>query len=352
MSSRCERCTLFTTRLLTRTQGFLRRVHRYPVYIPPNQPFSYDPAYNGPLSAHELNSTSSLARKRARSFNNPAALRFPAFTSPLSPPPISTAPNLSRQLSHPSSLAYGGSSSGGGILSPVEALSNGSSDPSAGTGTGTNTHRARRVSAAEKVLEQLRNRDVQKSAGGTMHSPLSSWSFPTKEESPTSTTQSATSQTPTSVANSYSTTFGSATTATGASVATLRAAPIYSAGSPIKQGGQGGGVGGRDSRRTSLLTGMPPSGPPPSPVMPKLTMTAPSRRGTRSPSTPLNHQAGGQSAVGYPAELIPLLDGDHHTDEIGVRLNVGWPQLEQWLVALGGGQGNGDFGEAVVITYR
>jgi hypothetical protein len=54
----------------------------------------------------------------------------------------------------------------------------------------------------------------------------------------------------------------------------------------------------------------------------------------------------------YPKELLSLLDGEHHTDEVGIRLNVGWPQLEEWLVALGGGEGDGDFGEQVVIIYR
>ena len=58
------------------------------------------------------------------------------------------------------------------------------------------------------------------------------------------------------------------------------------------------------------------------------------------------------AATLYPKELLPLLDREHHTDEVGVRLNVGWPQLGEWLVALGGGEGDGDYGEQVVIIYR
>ena len=82
--------------------------------------------------------------------------------------------------------------------------------------------------------------------------------------------------------------------------------------------------------------------------MPKLMLTPSRTRGTRSPSTPM----GVNAATPYPRELMPLLDGEHHTDEVGVRLNVGWPQLQEWLVALGGGEGDGDFGEQVVIIYR
>jgi len=52
-----------------------------------------------------------------------------------------------------------------------------------------------------------------------------------------------------------------------------------------------------------------------------------------------------------PPELMPLLDGEHHSDELATRFEAGWPQLQQWLVAIGGGKGNGDFGR-VVIIYR
>ncbi|KIM62127.1 hypothetical protein SCLCIDRAFT_120438 [Scleroderma citrinum Foug A] len=52
-----------------------------------------------------------------------------------------------------------------------------------------------------------------------------------------------------------------------------------------------------------------------------------------------------------PPELMPLLDGEHHTDELATRFEAGWPLLQQWLVAIGGGKGNGDFGR-VVIIYR
>lgn len=79
---------------------------------------------------------------------------------------------------------------------------------------------------------------------------------------------------------------------------------------------------------------------------------------SRSPSTsrtrPLNSQgSSGPMNVPPPPELLPLLDGDHHTDELCTRFEVGWPQLQQWLVAIGGGKGDGDgdFGR-VSIIYR
>jgi hypothetical protein len=304
------------------------------------------------MSAYDIAGGSNLARKRAWSFsNNPAALRFPAFTSPLIPPPLSTSDQIIRQISQTSA-----------VLSPIESGSN--AEPPLVSAASTTTHRARRASAAEKVLEQLRNRDVQKSGVSSgIHSPRNSWmsfssqhrledsingtpqqhQFPSQAGSATPATQSFAAP----GTGSYSTTIGSATTATAASVATMRAAPIY--GSPGKVGGVSGS-GGRDSRRTSLI--LPPSNPPPSPVMPKVMLTPSRPRTLRSPSTPMLQQLNGVNSRPYPPELIPLLDGDHHTDEIGVRLNVGWPQLEEWLVALGGGQGDGDFGEHVVILYR
>ena len=51
-----------------------------------------------------------------------------------------------------------------------------------------------------------------------------------------------------------------------------------------------------------------------------------------------------------PPDLLPLLDGDHHTDELCTRFEVGWPQLQQWLMIIGG-KGDGDFGR-VSIIYR
>jgi nitrogen permease regulator 2-like protein len=48
---------------------------------------------------------------------------------------------------------------------------------------------------------------------------------------------------------------------------------------------------------------------------------------------------------------MALLDGEHHTDELAVGFEAGWPLLEQWLVSIGDGKGDGDFGK-VLIIYR
>ncbi|KAI0636749.1 NPR2-domain-containing protein [Trametes polyzona] len=59
-----------------------------------------------------------------------------------------------------------------------------------------------------------------------------------------------------------------------------------------------------------------------------------------------------QGAAPFPPELLPLLDGEHHTDEICTRFEVGWPVLRQWLFAAGGGKdGDEEYGQ-VSIIYR
>jgi hypothetical protein len=82
----------------------------------------------------------------------------------------------------------------------------------------------------------------------------------------------------------------------------------------------------------------------------ELQNTLPARPRPRSPSAhPINLQ--GPMNTSPPTDLLPLLDGDHHTDELCTRFEVGWPQLQQWLVTIGGGKGDGDFGR-VSIIYR
>lgn len=83
---------------------------------------------------------------------------------------------------------------------------------------------------------------------------------------------------------------------------------------------------------------------------------------SRSPSSPvIKTQVNGapplstpvllSQPLAYPPSLVPLLDGEHHTDELCCRFNVGWPTLERWLVAVGEGSGDGDYGK-VLIIYR
>lgn len=78
-------------------------------------------------------------------------------------------------------------------------------------------------------------------------------------------------------------------------------------------------------------------------------MTISRPRLSRSPSMPVAPlQAPGPP---YPPNLLALLDGEHHTDELCTRFEVGWPTLEQWLRSIGGGGDDEDFGR-VAIIYR
>ena len=62
--------------------------------------------------------------------------------------------------------------------------------------------------------------------------------------------------------------------------------------------------------------------------------------------------ANGQSSTpSVPPGLQGLLDGEHHTDELSVKFEAGWPLLDQWLLAIGRGPGDGDYGR-VVIVYK
>lgn len=193
----------------------------------------------------------------------------------------------------------------------------------------TASHRARRASAAEKVLEQIRNRE--KSSAAVLPNPRHSWINNYQPE-------------PGAGQSSPNTT----TTHTGSDTSTAIHLPSStSQASPTK-----GVSGGRaEARRHSLIT---PIAPPSSPVTAKVTLT-PSRvnRISRSPSTPhLMQSANGQSSTpSVPPGLQGLLDGEHHTDELSVKFEAGWPLLEQWLLTIGRGPGDGDYGR-VVIVYK
>lgn len=147
---------------------------------------------------------------------------------------------------------------------------------------------------------------------------------------------------------------------------------LTTANFPLKPNRDDGGVGpwprpaNHDLRRnsTSTFLNLATSGGgentlPPSPQLPHIRP-----RFSRSPSTPhinapqmqtSNSQGSAMTNKSpfppFPSELLPLLDGEHHTDELATRFQVGWPLLEQWLIEIGGGKGEGDFGR-VLIIYR
>lgn len=173
------------------------------------------------------------------------------------------------------------------------------------------THRARRTSAAEKVLEQLRSRDGMKS--GALTSPRTSWiNFQHKDD------RAAVSKT------------GSHTT-------------LDSLAQPTQESQTKAAFGRSESRRHSLIS---PAVPPPSPVIPKVALIPSRPRSTRSPFTAQPH-----TPRPYPHNLIAALDGEHHTDELGVMFGAPWSLLERWLIAAGQGEGNGDYGR-IVILYK
>ena len=98
------------------------------------------------------------------------------------------------------------------------------------------------------------------------------------------------------------------------------------------------------------------------PTEPRLQLQHVRPRLSRSPSSPVvKTQVNGvapsstpvlvSQPLAYPPSLVALLDGKHHTDELCCRFEVGWPTLERWLIAVGEGSGDGDYGK-VLIIYR
>ncbi|KAG5647252.1 hypothetical protein DXG03_000787 [Asterophora parasitica] len=301
----------FTSFGVIKARGFLRRVHRYPVLLPPDPSQVVTMPHDTQLPI----STSTFPRKRGDSLSGAATLRFPPYT----PSPPHADPTSNFFTSQPSVLLWGRSPTSAPTQSVSPDIKQTTpqdhnhmlAHPSAAAVTTvpiSATHRARRASAAEKVLEQLRSRsDIQKSTSGPVTgSPRTSWiHFQQKDEGP-----------PT------------ATTAPKEGHVSRRP----------------------ESRRQSLIT---PIGPPPSPVLPKPTL--PSGGPTALRQRPSWSQMTSHSTVSgirsFPPELMGLLDGEHHTDELAVRFEAAWPVLEGWLVAAGGGAGDGDLGR-VCIIYR
>lgn len=176
------------------------------------------------------------------------------------------------------------------------------------------TSAPRRTSAAEKVLEQLRFKTLQRSGSHILVGSQPSSTFPEEVGTPREVS------------------FGR---------------PRVNSDGRRHSTYQQSEVSSRDGR--SLVHG-PPVGSM-STGRPRLS------RSPSSPKVPQIHtsisQGSGQAlnAPAPPSELIPLLDGEHHTDELSTRFEAGWPLLQQWLAVIGGGRGDGDLGR-VSIIYR
>lgn len=70
----------------------------------------------------------------------------------------------------------------------------------------------------------------------------------------------------------------------------------------------------------------------------------PRPRFSRSPTAPASIPA---PHLRPPQELIPLLNGENHTDELCSRFHVGWPTLEEWLNVIGGA--SGEHGRILIV---
>lgn len=130
------------------------------------------------------------------------------------------------------------------------------------------------------------------------------------------------------------------------------------------------------SMLSKLSQGLPGSRPPDPPAPPSSPVMAAHpiplyARSSDSPSTPvqqsqrtskasfgsggmglgIDSSVGAVSTLVVPSELPHLLNGEHHTDELATKFEAGWPMLQKWLVAVGGGSEDGDFGK-IVMVYR
>lgn len=192
--------------------------------------------------------------------------------------------------------------------------------------------RQRRPSAAEKILEQLRSRDQNLARSpGVIASPRTSWIHPTEPSSAATVVPAAPSIVSTLPENNITPT-------------TAQQYPRFDS------------VGMSSSRRQSLVTPNTANAPPNSPNIPRLSLNpGPRPRVERSPSAPVTRTYNGMAAksgptavpLSYPTELLNLLDGEHHTDELAVRFEAGWPLLEEWLKMIDDGQTG-----RVLIVYR
>ncbi|THU88435.1 NPR2-domain-containing protein [Dendrothele bispora CBS 962.96] len=318
-------------------KGFLRRVHRWPVLVSPSRGTIPTLHPNVDTDTDVLQ-----GRKRGKSFTEIAVQNVTQSNvgSPNIPP---QAQQLFRgRASQTLTLPAPSISSDQATSAPTSPRETG---PSGVEGKNEVTfsppapasqlqHRTRRSSAAERILEQLRNRDQQNVNRVAPHaSPRTSVQYPSEHHSPSLagsgipgvTTTSSTPQDQFTSSITTHTRFAS---------------------------------GGSQSRRPSLTSPYGSNIPQSAQSTLKTALSVSRPRLSRSPSAPLVRTFNGvldkngatpPLPVAYPPELIQLLDGEHHTDELGVKFEAGWPLLEKWLIEIGGGSGPGDLGKISII---
>lgn len=282
------------------TQGFLRRVHRWPILLTPPEP-----------PPDRRMGMASLGRRRGKSF----ASIMTARTAPDSPPtrtePEQQVHTRGRVFEAQPTIA----SAGAELV--ATSLTTTTMTPAVSSAASALPHR--RSSAAESSLEMLRSHETRKQLGVRAYQTMSRLHASRAEAGALrGTSTGRPGDIGTGVLPTARYTVSSSPDAFDRGLPGPRGAG--SSDPPESEQSSGG--------RSALLT--------------RSRLTRESSQ-TRLLQGPVSQ---------FPPELLPLLDGEHHTDEICTRFEVGWPVLRQWLFAAGGAkEGDEEYGN-ISIIYR
>jgi hypothetical protein len=338
------------TRSLTAMQGFLRRVHRYPLLLSeeeaqqmPTKSPAKSPTRNSSKghdagAASVSSSVPSTPTIASRSADGASARHAPGLRTPSAADPVSP---LSRRASAAEraleSHLYG---RGGGVMAMSTAVGGGSSTDSGSGGRdggGSSTLSA-------KLLHTFNRADRPRGVTAREHAALVARAV-AEGRRPVSEASDALPRTPTSAAPS----------ASGLSQEYQRR----------RSGSEDLGAFGRAERRHSRaqMLGLSTAGAdgtsnflrlpnPRSPSAHAAHRSPQAQQPVRQASSfsDVSKQPTAQGPA-FPKELLSLLNGETHTDALAVRFEAGWPVLEKWFAEAGGGAGNGDLGR-VVFWYR
>lgn len=289
-----------------RTQGFLRRVHRWPVLLPPS---------SSEKEKERRASSASFGRRRGKSVTSPAGAGVGQSNSGTASPPL---------LSGASAFSFSRNADGQ-FQAPITSVGLGR-HPSLGETDRERFRPMRRTSAAEKYLEQFR-REIDRD--GLQTNPMVAPVKNAPKTSPRTQRYSRTSDRQSGRRNSLTQPAFVTSSSVSSSVATEYG------------GGEGSGSGFATPTRPRLSRS--PSSHATTLVQNYAGSASNLNLGSMNTSVP--------SLNAVPFGLKELLDGECHADELGVRFELGWPALEKQLVAIGGGKGDGNFGR-VEIIYR
>ncbi|KAF9265481.1 NPR2-domain-containing protein [Marasmius fiardii PR-910] len=309
-------------------KGFLRRVHRWPVLLQKN------PSFGSPNMVAPI-------RKRVQSFTGmQTRLGAPDPASPTNSPSHQSIPfrGRSQLLETQPTFSLNPDQGVGPSFTSQDAESALSPKLVQDHSSSTVQNRTRRSSAAERILEVLRSRDQQ----AVPNSPRSLRVYAPADNSSSSPSAPPSTRYTTPQDRPFMDSMATGTKVPVVSIGTVKESDTH-------------------TRSQSLLLHSAPPNQNSSPTT-KVSLAPPRPRLSRSPSAPVVRTINGvltntttvpsaPASSLYPPELVEQLDGEHHTDELAVRFQVGWPLLEQWLMAIGGGEGEGDFGR-VCIIYR